>query len=87
MGLAGFSLLLHDAHMLREKLTVVSRRLKGSLVRGVFWLETLRFCLDSGVQTFESPSELSRAQKPSTGSSLSTVPSAAVPPERSSVAT
>src|SRR4029079_1767249 len=43
-SLAGFSIVLHDVRALREKLTVVSRREKGSLVRGVIWLETLRFC-------------------------------------------
>ena len=90
---AGFSLVLHDASVMREKLTVVSRRVKGSLVREVIWLETVRHCLERGIGRFESTSELSfavadsRSQKPSTGSSLSTVPSAAVPPERSSVAT
>ncbi|HUL82544.1 MAG TPA: hypothetical protein VL131_10380 [Gammaproteobacteria bacterium] len=90
---AGFSLVLHDARVLREKLTIVSRRVKGPLVRALIWLETIRFSLEAGIGRFESPSELSlavagpRAQNPSTGSSLSTVPSAAVPPERSSVAT
>jgi hypothetical protein len=64
--LAGFSLLLHDARTLREKLTVVSRRVKGSLVRSLIWLETVRYCLECGVRTFESPSELSRAATRST---------------------
>jgi len=58
-GLAGFSIVLHDAGALREKLTVVSRREKGALVRGVIWLETLRFCLERGIGVFESASELS----------------------------
>jgi hypothetical protein len=57
--LAGFSLVLHDARALREKLTVVSRREKGALVRGVIWLETLRLCLERGIRTYESTSELS----------------------------
>jgi hypothetical protein len=91
--LVGFSLLLHDARVLREKLTLVSRRVKGSLVRSLVWLETVRFCLECGIGRLESPSELSfvvagsEAQNPSTGSSRNTAPSAAVPPERSSVAT
>jgi hypothetical protein len=59
--LAGFSLMLHDAHTLREKLTIVSRRVKGSLVRALIWLETIRFCLESGVATYESASELSHS--------------------------
>jgi hypothetical protein len=58
-GLAGFSIVLHDAGALREKLTVVSRREKGALVRGVIWLETLRFCLEHGIGVYESASELS----------------------------
>jgi hypothetical protein len=44
---------------LREKLTVVSRREQGALVRGVIWLETLRFCLERGIGVHESASELS----------------------------
>ena len=59
--LAGFSVLLHDSHTLREKLTIVSRHVKGSLVRALIWLETIRFGLECGVATYESPSELSRA--------------------------
>ena len=57
----GFSLLLRDARAVSEKLTVVSRRVKGSFVRGLIWLETIRSCLESGVATYESPSELSLA--------------------------
>jgi len=57
----GFSLLLRDARVVSEKLTVVSRRVKGSFVRGLIWLETIRSCLESGVATYESPSELSLA--------------------------
>jgi hypothetical protein len=53
--------LLRDARAVREKLTAVSRRVKGSFVRALIWLETIRFCLESGVATYESPSELSRA--------------------------
>jgi len=91
--IAGFSLLLHDARVMREVLTVASRRVKTSVARAVIWLETIRYCLECGIGRFESPSELSfavagsRAQNPSMGSSLSTAPSAAVPPDRSSVAT
>ena len=59
--LVAFSLLLHDARVLREKLTIVSRRVKGSLVRSLLWLETLRYCLECGVATLESTSELSRS--------------------------
>lgn len=58
--LAGFSLMLHGAHALREKLTIVSRRVKGSLVRALIWLETIRFCLECSVATYESTSELSQ---------------------------
>jgi hypothetical protein len=58
-GLAGFSIVLHDAGALREKLTVVSRREKGARVRGVIWLETLRFCLEHGIEVYESANELS----------------------------
>ncbi len=58
-ALAGFSIVLHDVRSLREKLTVVSRREKGALVRGVIWLETLRFCLERGIGVYESASELS----------------------------
>jgi len=58
-ALAGFSIVLHDVRALREKLTVVSRREKGSFVRGVIWLETLRFCLERGIGLYESASELS----------------------------
>lgn len=58
-GLAGFSIVLHDVRALREKLTVVSQRENGSLVRGVTWLETLRFCLERGISVYESASELS----------------------------
>jgi hypothetical protein len=57
-GLAGFSVVLHDAGALREKLAVVSRREKGALVRSVIWLETLRFCLEHGIELYESASEL-----------------------------
>ena len=59
--LAGFSLLLHDARASREKLTIVSRRLKGAPVRALIWLETIRFCLEAGIGTYESASELSLA--------------------------
>jgi hypothetical protein len=31
------------------------------LVRGVIWLETLRFCLERGIGAFESASELALA--------------------------
>jgi len=58
-ALAGFSIVLHDVRALREKLTVVSRCEKGSFVRGVIWLETLRFCLERGIGVYESASELS----------------------------
>ena len=58
-ALAGFSIVLHDVRSLREKLTVVSRRENGALVRGVIWLETLRFCLERGIGVYESASELS----------------------------
>ena len=58
-GLAGFSIVLHDVRALREKLTVVSRRENGALVRGVIWLETLRFCLERGIGAYESATELS----------------------------
>jgi hypothetical protein len=58
-GLAGFSIVLHDVRTLREKLTVVSRRENGALVRGVIWLETLGFCLERGIGAYESASELS----------------------------
>ena len=58
-ALAGFSIVLHDVRALREKLTVVSRRENGALVRGVIWLETLRFCLERGIGVYESASELS----------------------------
>jgi hypothetical protein len=65
-ALAGFSIVLHDPGALREKLTVVSRREKGALVRGVIWLETLRFCLERGIGVYESASELSlSAARPS----------------------
>jgi hypothetical protein len=37
----------------------VSRCEKGPLVRGVIWLETLRFCLERGIGVYESASELS----------------------------
>ena len=57
-GLAGFSVVLHDARALREKVTVVSRREDGALVRGMIWLETLRFCLQRGIGCFESASAL-----------------------------
>jgi hypothetical protein len=57
-SLAGFSVVLHDAESLCEKLTVVNRREKGALVRGVIWLETLRLCLERGVAVYESASEL-----------------------------
>ncbi len=60
-SLAGFSVVLHDAGALREKLLVVSRREKGALVRGVIWLETLRFCLEHGIELYESASELALA--------------------------
>ena len=58
-GLAGFSIVLHDVRALREKLTAVSLPEKGALVRGVIWLETLRFCLERGIGEYESASELS----------------------------
>jgi hypothetical protein len=57
-GLAGFSIALHDARALREKLTVVRRRENGALVRGMLWLEALRFCLQRGIVVYESASEL-----------------------------
>jgi hypothetical protein len=57
----GFSLLLRDARAASEKLTVVSRRVKGSFVRALIWLETIRSCLESRVAIYESPSELSVA--------------------------
>ena len=60
-ALVGFSLLLHDARTLREKLTVANRRVRRSLVRSLIWLETVRFCLELGIGTFESSSELSQA--------------------------
>ena len=56
--LAGFSIVLHDEGALREKLTVVKRRENGALVRGMLWLETLRFCLQRGIGVYESASEL-----------------------------
>ena len=58
-ALAGFSIVLHDVRALREKLTVVSRRENGALVRGVIWRETVRFCLERGIGVYESASELS----------------------------
>jgi hypothetical protein len=58
-ALAGFSIVLHDVRALREKLTVVRRREDGALVRGVIWLETLRFCLERGIGEYESAGELS----------------------------
>ncbi len=65
-GLAGFSIVLHDARALREKLTVVSRREKGALVPGMIWLETLRFCLQRGIGVYESASALAlSAARPS----------------------
>ena len=65
-GLAGFSIALHDAHALVEKLTVVSRREKAALVRGMLWLETLRFCLQHGLAVYESASALAlSAARPS----------------------
>ena len=57
-SLAGFSIVLHDARALREKLTLVRRRENGALVRGMLWLETLRFCLQRGIAVYESASEL-----------------------------
>lgn len=54
--LVGFSLVLHDAHGLREKLTVVRPFSESALVRSLLWLETVRFCLEHGIDTFESPS-------------------------------
>jgi uncharacterized protein len=57
-SLAGFSIVLHDARALREKLTVVRRRENGALVRGMLWLEALRFCLQRGIGVYESASEL-----------------------------
>jgi hypothetical protein len=57
-SLAGFSVVLHNARALREKLTVVRRRDNGGLVRGMIWLETLRFCLQRGIEVYESASEL-----------------------------
>jgi hypothetical protein len=57
-SLAGFSIVLHDERALREKLTVVRRRENGALVRGMLWLETLRFCLQRGIRIYESASEL-----------------------------
>jgi uncharacterized protein len=64
--LAGFSIVLDGMGALREKLTVVNRREKGALVRGVIWLETLRFCLERGFGSYESASELSlSAARPS----------------------
>lgn len=58
-GLAGFSIVLHGRRALHEKVTVVSRRESGALVRGIVWLETLRFCLERGIGVYESASELS----------------------------
>jgi hypothetical protein len=76
-GLVGFSLVLHDSRVLREQITVISRRDKDAFVRGVIWLETLRYCLEHGIGAFESASELSlcaarpdelrKPQHPSTG--------------------
>jgi hypothetical protein len=60
-ALAGFSIVLHDVRALREKLTVVQRREQRALVRGVIWLETLKFCLERGIGEYESASELSLA--------------------------
>jgi len=57
-SLAGFSIVLHDARALREKLTVVRRRENGAFVRGMLWLETLRFCLQRGIGVYESASDL-----------------------------
>jgi hypothetical protein len=57
-NLAGFSVVLHDARALRDKLTVVRRRENDALVRGMIWLETLRFCLQRGIGVYESASEL-----------------------------
>jgi hypothetical protein len=57
-NVAGFSIVLHDTRALREKLTVVRRRENGALVRGMLWLETLRFCLQRGIGVYESASEL-----------------------------
>ena len=60
-SVAGFSIVLHDARALSEKLTVVRRREHGALVRGMLWLETLRFCLQRGIEVYESASELALA--------------------------
>lgn len=59
--LVGFSLVLHDARRLREKLTVVRSCCDSELVRSLIWLETVCFGLERGIDTFESSSPLSIA--------------------------
>lgn len=57
----GFSLVLHDARRLREKLTVLGTRSDRVLLGDVIWLETLRFCLAYGIESHESCNPLSLA--------------------------
>jgi uncharacterized protein len=57
----GFSLVLHDTRRLREKVTVLSPRSDRVLLGDVMWLETVRFCLEHGIESHESCNPLSLA--------------------------
>ncbi len=62
--LVGFSLVLHGARRLREGLVAVRGSADRELVSSLMWLETLRFCLDRGIRTYESsnPEAIAAAQ-------------------------
>jgi len=57
----GFSLVLHDARRFREKLTVLGPRSDHVLLGKLIWLETLRFCLEYGIESHESCNPVSLA--------------------------
>ncbi len=59
--LVGFNLVLHDARLLREKITIVSRGAEEAVVRALIFVETVRYCLECGIAVYESASATSIA--------------------------
>lgn len=59
--LVALSLVLHDARLLREEITVVSRAAPNAVVGALIFLETVRFCLECGIAVYESASATSIA--------------------------
>ena len=60
-ALVAFNLVLHDARLLREEITVVSREAQDTVVGALIFLETVRFCLECGIAVYESASATSLA--------------------------